>query len=256
MDLQNEKLNIIVSCHNNVHCDQCYIDQNLPLVEPSFNKRRLSEIFRHFSDRGVSELSFIGGEPLLNSYQLVESMKVARNFFDHISMLTNGLLLDAYLLDELVALGLTSIKFNILTFDNSTFTQLARSSRTLSLPRNIIRYANTKLTTVLYVPLFANYINPIMSAFDQFMQDTNSTAITFLTTTPIQKFNDLEFYKNIISAGQLVSESTYLTIYNTAKYSIGFLDIISYLTDDGRYYIYPDMKVRASLSTLDSVYEF
>jgi len=258
MDLKNKKLNIITSCYTNLNCQYCHIDTHLPQTDDLFNKRQIATIYEHFKNRGISAVSFIGGEPLMNAFRLLEMLKLGQPYFQHFSLLTNGLLLEEALLDQLISIGLTELKINLLSFRPDEYNSLAGLVRQMEIPSGLIRYANSKLTTILYVPVFNSKLgNPnesVLEDFDEFMDTTNSKNITFLTTEQDQ-FNNTDFYKNISAAGKLVRKEQHLEIYNTAKYNIGFLDIISYVSEEGRYYLYPDLKVRTSLSTLDSVYE-
>lgn len=254
MDLKHRKLNIIPTCYNNLNCKHCYIDRFLPLTENIFSKRQVAKIFEHFKARGVSRVAFIGGEPLMNTYRVIEMLKLGKNYFRRFSLLTNGLLLEKALLDHLTDLGLNEIQINLLSFNEQEYNDLANMLKKIVIPREIIKYANSKLLTVLYVPIFNTLNLSVLSDFDEFMQETNSTNITFLTTESKQ-FAKMDFYKNISSTGRLIKKEQHFEVYNTAKYNIGFLDIISYVSEEGRYYLYPDLKVRTSLSTLDSIYE-
>lgn len=255
MDLTGKKLNIIPSCYNNLNCQYCYIDKYLPSVPNVTDNRRLAAIFDHFKTRGITDVSFIGGEPLLNTYRLTETLKIAKSYFATFSLLTNGILLEKALLDHLIDLGLTEIKISLLSLDRTEYNNMAGLIRTFDLPTDVITYANSKdLLTVLYVPIFGTLNLSVLEDFDAFMTGTDSTNITFLTTEPNQ-FADMDFYKNISAAGRLVRDEDHLEIFNTSKYNIGFLDIVSYVQEEGRYFLYPDLEVRTSLSVLDSIYE-
>lgn len=255
MDLTDKKLNIIPSCYTNLNCQYCYIDKFLPSVPNVMNKRRLVTIFDHFKSRGITDVSFIGGEPLLNAWRLIEILKLAKSYFSTFSLLTNALLLEEALLDHLLDLGLTEIKINLLSLNKAEYNSMAGLIRSYDLPTDVIKYANANdMLTVLYVPIFGALNLSVLDDFDAFMTATNSTNITFLTTEPNQ-FSSMDFYKNISAAGRLVRDEDHLEVFNTSKYNIGFLDIISYVQEEGRYYLYPDLEIRTSLSILDSVYE-
>jgi len=254
MDLKHKKLNIIPTCYNNLNCQYCYIDRFLPLTENIFGKRQLAHIFEHFKSKGINSVAFIGGEPLMNTYRVMEMLKLGKNYFEHFSLLTNGLLLEKALLNHLVELGLDELQINLLSFNEPEYNDLNNMLKKVTIPKEIIKYANSQLLTVLYVPIFDDLNLSVLSDFDGFMQETNSTNITFLTTKANQ-FKAMDFYKNISATGRLIKKESHFEIYNTAKYNIGFLDIVSYISMEGRYYLYPDLKVRTSLSTLDSVYE-
>lgn len=258
MELTGKKLNIITSCYNNLNCKHCYVDAYLPLTDNVYNKREIARIFDYFNSKGVNDVSFIGGEPLMNTFRLMEMLKMGLNYFQHFSLLTNGIMLEEALLDQLIELGLAELKISLFSFNGEEFNSLAGLIRKMYIPKDIIAYANSKLTTILYVPIFSSklgYLNSnVFEGFDDFMASTNSKNITFLSTLPNQ-FETMDFYKNITAAGKLIKAEKHLEIFNTGKYNIGFLDIVSYVNEPGRFYLYPDLKVRTSLATLDSIYE-
>lgn len=253
MNLQNNKLNIITSCYSNLNCSRCIIDNSIPVVETNFNKRKLHTIFDFFKNQGVRSASFMGGEPLMNSYLLLETMALASNYFQHISLLTNGILLDKYLLDRMIEIGLNTIKFSILSAKDEEYAKLAGLSRPVFAPKKMIAEASKRqnLEVILYFPIFDG--KKEFENFNELLDELSINKLTFITTEEHQ-FQNIDFYRNISKTASLARKDDYLEIYDTNKYSIGFFDIISYIKTEDRFYLYPDMNVRTSISVEDSLF--
>jgi len=256
MNLQNNKLNIIVNCYNNLNCDKCYIDTQIPVIKPNFSKRKLHNIFSYFKNQGVRKVSFIGGEPLMSSFLLMEYIDVANKYFEFISLTTNGILLDEYTLDRMMEKGLQRVKFSLLSTDENKYKEMAGLIQHIELPKEIIKKSASRknLDVILYVPIYSENVNSEFSSFDNLLAELNLNKITFLTTEPHQ-FDNLQFFQNISKTAHLTYKDSYLEIYDTKKYNIGFFDIMSYLRSEDNYYLFPDLQVRTSISLEDRIFE-
>ena len=248
------ELNVINSCYSNLNCKDCYILSNMITVKPVVNKRKMFEVFEHFKNKGFNKLTFMGGEPLLDTYRLLDTVNLAKNYFDNITIITNGILLSEWFAKELIDAGVNKFTFNVLGIDDEMLNSVAGIIRKVEIPVDTIKYVNNLVETIIYVPLFKAYENEIITGFNDLLDKMGVDKITFIATEQKQ-FETLNFYQNIKISSQLLNSEEYFEIYDTSKYQIGFLDIFKYIKSDNNYYLFPDLEVRTSLFHEDSIYE-
>jgi len=249
------ELNIINSCYSNLNCKDCYIVTNLPIVGSVLNKRKLVDIFEHFKAKGFNKVTFMGGEPLLDTYRLYQIVSLASKYFGNIRIITNGILLNKEFARELVSAGVKKFTFNVFGINNDMFNNVAGINKKLEIPVDIIKYVNELCDTVIYMPLFEAYQDSILLNFTDILDQTKVNKVTFISTKQDQ-FSSIEFYKNIKISSQLIStEDDYLEIYDTSKYKIGFMDVFKYINKSDKYYLFPDLVIRTNLFDLSDIYE-
>lgn len=100
-------LDLLRGC--NVHCPGCYNGHG-PRIKPL--RQVITELHQMLALRRLHTVALVGGEPTLHP-QLVDIVRYIASQGLHVSLLTNGVLLDAALLKRLKAAGLHAVYLHI-----------------------------------------------------------------------------------------------------------------------------------------------
>jgi len=118
----------------NLHCEYCYRESG---PERGFYLKHPKEVLFKLHSDGIKIVELSGGEPLLHP-DFFEILKTATGLFEHISLLTNGTLLDTQILDFIKENApKISLQISLPTLDKDRFKKITDSNALERVIRNI-----------------------------------------------------------------------------------------------------------------------
>ncbi len=190
LDKYNRKINYMrlsITDKCNLRCQYCMPANGVKYIadEQLLTVDDIEKIASKLNLLGIDTVKLTGGEPLVRDdvAQIVSVLKTKANI-KHVSLTTNGVLLDKHL-DNLVAAGLDAITISIDSIDADEYATMTRRDQLARVIKNIIAAKNSNIANVKLnsVATHSQSEQSILNLID--FANTNHIPIRFIEMMPI-----------------------------------------------------------------------
>lgn len=159
----------------NLSCPDCYVLRKSRYMSLD---TYLSKILIPFAEMGGKSIGFTGGEPLLHN-QIIEFIREAKQQGFMTSLVTNGLLLNAKIIDELEDAGLDRIQISMDTVESKLFDDIREEGFFEELTQRIIPRLNKSSIKLTVVAILNNFRENDIEAYIKKLIDLDIKSVYF-----------------------------------------------------------------------------